>query len=82
MPHQTEKSVWDGAGESQDTLFVAQRLMMGFGVGLRSSSPAPVETLITLSFSDQSDFRSDAARESKPFRFRADTEEVGFLRRF
>ncbi|KAL2176370.1 uncharacterized protein P884DRAFT_285794 [Thermothelomyces heterothallicus CBS 202.75] len=74
---QTEESVLNGANESQDTLLVAHRLMMDFGVGLRSSSPAPVEA-ISLPSPSRSCPPSDAARKSspEPFRFRADTEET------
>jgi hypothetical protein len=34
--HQAEKRALDGANESQDTLVIAHKLMMDFGVGLVS----------------------------------------------
>ncbi|GAB1314421.1 radiation sensitive protein rad9 [Madurella fahalii] len=42
---QAEKKALEGANESQDTLVVAHYLMLDYGVGLRSSSPAPGEVL-------------------------------------
>ncbi|KAL2152096.1 hypothetical protein VTH82DRAFT_5280 [Thermothelomyces myriococcoides] len=73
---QTESSVRNRANESQDTLLVAHRLMMGFGVGLRCSSPAPVEAIT--SSPSQSRSPSDAIGNSSPgsFRPRIDTEEA------